>query len=327
MQDRLLREGAYYCNVAQKQELPPDPHTLLDYPPLPQSQEGSFGAPLLEGLPRQHEIFVIDALLIVERTNGEEIECYLSDYPPLLIQRGGDARIKLDLSEEVKERLANRSALALGWHPYCRVLGQLSSFEALERSVAPLLISLREPLQVSGTIASELREEWDHLQVEENQFALSTENPLEEQNMARKIMVGHFEETIKRRKILRKEDDPSDRESLIQEITTDALAENYDFGDLEYDDLSQIKIRLATVQAFENSGMSGPLAFLIGFYFFLGIHGQESRATWAREIAAKLLADWPVEEWRKQFEYLRPAEVLRLDENGLELITSVLEGK
>jgi hypothetical protein len=129
-QKRCLAKGAYRHNVGQWQKhLTPDRRTLLN---LPERKEKypSDEPPLMETLPNHLELLVVDALLVLQRTTSGEIESYLSDYPPLL-RKGYDHKITLGISEEVKERLARRPELTLGWHPYCRILGQFRSLGGL----------------------------------------------------------------------------------------------------------------------------------------------------------------------------------------------------
>jgi hypothetical protein len=313
-EETCLAKGAYRHNIGIRQVFSYEDPTLLAYP---QGDGEAFGTPLLQGWPEHGELIVVDALLVLQKTNGGEIESYLSDYPPYLRKETDDV-VPLLMHQEVKERLANKKQLALGWHPYCRVLGQVRDFEESGRLVAPLLISLRYPQPPSNpnAVAEEVLKEWSTLGgVKWSSFS---DTPLQQEALNRITMVEVFEQLITFPKYSPQgQGQTFDENAAIRNILEDARSKETAFWGAHRDCLPPIHVGLKKVAAFEDDAFSGPLAFLLGFYFYTAVKGHDTYQAWAYQIAVQMREDWHIEEWRKQYKYLRHADVLRLDEEDL----------
>jgi hypothetical protein len=313
-EDTCLAKGAYRHNIVNWQEISSEDPILLGYP---QGDGDSFGAPLLQEWPEHGELIVIDALLVLQKTDGGEIQSYLSDYPPYL-RKETDDEVSLLLHQEVKERLANKKQLALGWHPYCRILGQVREFEESGRFLAPLLISLRypEPPSNPNTIANEVLVEWSNI----GRVARysSTKTPLQKQGLKRHSMAEAFEKLVRFHSYSSQPQGQGfDEDAAIRNVLDKARSRETAYNDAYWLQLVTIHEGLKEVEAFENDAFSGPLAFLLGFYFFTAVKGHDAYQAWAYQIAAQMREDWPIDEWRKLYRYLRHADVLRLDEEHL----------
>lgn len=263
-EEACLARGAYRHNIESRQVFSYEDPTLLGHPHYPQGGGDAFGAPLLQEWPEHGELIVVDALLVLQRTNGGEIESYLSDYPPYS-GKETDAVVPLRIHQEVKERLANKKQLALGWHPYCRVLGQVRDFEESERLVAPLLISLRypEPPSNPDTDAEEVLAEWSTLGRVE--WSSRTDTPLQKQVLTRMSMVDAFEALSKSSKYSPQQEEEFDENAFVRNVLNDARSRSASYDSPYWVQLVPIHEGLKEVAAFENDAFSGPLAFLLGF--------------------------------------------------------------
>jgi hypothetical protein len=316
-EEACLARGAYRHNIGSRQVFSFEEPTLLSHPHYPSGGGDAFGAPLLQEWPEHGELIVVDALLVLQKTNGGEIKSYLSDYPPYL-RKGTDDEVPLRMHQEVKERLANNKQLALGWHPYCRILGQVRDFEESERLVAPLLISLRypEPPSNPDTVAEEVLAEWYTLG--RVKWSSLTETPLQQQTLHRITMVEAFEKRLEfLRSSPQRQGQAFDENAAIRDVLENARSRTTTNSGPRSSQLRSIHSGLKEVAAFENDAFSGPLAFLLGFYFFTAVKGHDAYQAWAYQIAAQMREDWPIDEWRKLYKYLRHADVLRLDEENL----------
>jgi hypothetical protein len=324
IQDRVLREGAYYCNVGKQQQLQPYDLGLLDFPPYAQGGGVEFGVPLLDNLPEHLDLLVVDALLIVEKTNGSEIRCYLSDYPTIL-RKADDPRIRLRVSKEVTDRLSSRPELALGWHPYCRILGQLRVFQEPEPLIEPLLISLRSPTPVSDANAKALAEEW--AAIGNTTATFMRDSPLYDEYLNRQVLAEDFESLLSFKRSQAERKHVEFHENLaMREIADEAWRYRSAESGVFSTELYSVRSRLEQSRAFEDNIFSGPLAFLIGFYHYLGIRHKKEIGPWARPVAAQIRNDWSTDKWRDYFTYLRSAGVLRLNEGTLEQILAAFDG-
>lgn len=294
---RCLRRGVYFHNVEQHQKLSKEDAALLKC-------LSSSAVPLTKRQLEHGDLFVIDALLLLPKTNGSEGVACLCDYPPLL-QKGSDTTIPLRISDEVKKRLSERSDLALGWHPYCRILGRyvsLSIGEGFKYVVEPLLISLRYFEQPPDRVVERLEKEWKPLG-----DALNSEL-----NRRERVVDAFNEDEF----MYFEKSDP------IHEKWRDVQRKAQDDADAKY-----LLEHVEDTRTFEDDIFSGPLGFLVGLYYFLCTDGQKRFGAQGRQIADLMRYSLPDENrWRRNLKYLEPRDVLRFDEQRLNKILSAVKG-
>jgi hypothetical protein len=184
--------------------------------------------------------------------------------------------------------------------------------------VAPLLISLRypEPPSNPNTVAEEVLAEWATLG--RVKWSSLTETPLQQQALHRITMVKALEEHLRFRRFSAElQGQAFDENAAIRDVLENARSRTTAHSGPRSPQLLSIHSGLKEIATFENDAFSGPLAFLLGFYFFTAVKGHDAYQAWAYQIAAQMRDDWPIDEWCKQYKYLRHANVLRLDEEHL----------